>query len=297
MKETPTIVQAWMAAVRMRTLPIPTIQVLTGTALAYFSTGSINFLMAFYTWLVAVFVTIGTNLINDVIDDEKGGDKPTRVGFLKVIPEGLISRNTVRIAGFSAFGAAVLCGIPLGIHAGWPLFFIVILSVICGYCYTGGPYPISYLGLSELFVLMFYGFVCVSASYYVQALELSSAAVLCSLQMGLLAVLPNALNNFRDMYEDAQSNKQTLAVRFGRTFARREIASITTLPFILNLLWFFHGYPVAALLPLLLIPMAFLFLKSIYETEPGPLFNKFFGLSVMIHFLFGLLLVIGWFLG
>lgn len=294
MKESPNMVQAWIEAVRLRTLPIPTIQVLTASALAYADTGAFNFLLAFYAWLVAVFVTIGTNIINDVIDDEKGSDHTKRVGFLKVIPAGLISRETMRTAGFSAFGIALLCGIPLWIHAGWPLFIAVIFSVICGYCYTGGPYPISYLGLSELLILIFYGGVCIGATYYVQTLAFTGTAFLCALQMGCLAILPGALNNFRDMHDDAKANKKTLAVRFGRGFAKKEIAFLTFFPFILNFLWLPSGYALAAFLPLLLIPMAFLFVKSVWETEPGPLFNKFFGLSVLIHFLFGLLLVAGW---
>lgn len=294
MKETPNSVQTWMEAVRLRTLPIPTIQVLTGTALAYADTGSLNILLALYALLVAVFVTIGTNVMNDVIDDEKGSDQPKRLGFLKVIPAGLISRQTMKIVGFAAFGATLLFGVPLWLHAGWPLFLAVVISVICGYCYTGGPYPISYLGLSELFVLIFYGGVCILASYYVQTLEFTGTALLCALQMGCLAILPNALNNFRDMHDDAQAKKLTLAVRFGRSFAKREIAFLTFFPFLLNLLWLSAGYSLAAFLPLLLIPMAFLFVKSVWETEPGPMFNKFFGLSVLIHFLFGLLLVVGW---
>ena len=296
MKESPNIVQSWMEAIRLRTLPIPTIQVLTGTVLAYADTGSFNPLMAFYALLVAVCVTIGTNIINDVIDDEKGSDTTRRAGFLKVIPAGLISRQTMRLAGFAFFGAALLFGIPLWFHAGWPLFVAVVFSVVCGYCYTGGPYPISYLGLSELFVLIFYGGVCIGASYYVQTLDFSGTVFLCILQMGCLAILPNALNNFRDMYEDAAANKQTLSVRYGRTFAKREIAFLTFFPFVLNLLWLFAGYSLAAFLPLLLIPMAFLFVKSVWETEPSPLFNRFFGLSVLIHFLFGALLATGWLL-
>ena len=296
MKKTPNIVQAWATAARLRTLPIPTIQVLTGAALAYSITGTMNWSILLYTWLVAVFITIGTNLINDVIDFDKGENQPKRVGFLKVISAGIISRKNVQLAGLTSFALALFFGMFLGLHAGWVVFILIVLSVICGYCYTGGPYPISYLGLSELFILVFYGGVCVGAAFYLQTGYLSFAAMLCALQMGLLAILPNALNNFRDMHEDVENNKFTLAVRFGKTFARWELTILTFLPFALGIIWLFLGNVEAALIPLFLLPMAFLFVKELWAAEPGPLFNRFFALSVLLHFLFGIFLVIGFFL-
>jgi 1,4-dihydroxy-2-naphthoate octaprenyltransferase len=101
------------------------------------------------------------------------------------------------------------------------------------------------------------------------------------------------LNNFRDIYEDAEISKRTLAVRFGVSFARMEIAVLTIVPFLLNCIWFFLGYFEAALIPVFLIPIAFLFVRSIWKTTPGPLFNRYFALSVFIHFSFGLFLIIG----
>lgn len=296
MKVTPNLFQVWSTAARLRTLPIPTIQVFTGTCLAYTVIGMIDWPIMLFTWLVSIFITIGTNLINDVIDYEKGADQSKRVGFLKVISAGLISKEHIRLAGISCFILAIFCAIPLALHSGWLLFFFVILSVVCGYCYTGGPYPISYLGLSEFFVLIFYGFLCVIAAYYVQVGEVAAMAFLCAFQMGLLAILPNALNNFRDMHEDMEAGKLTLAVRFGKSFARKEIALLTFLPFVSGLFWMPFGYLEAALIPLLLTPMAFLFVKSVWKTNPGPLFNRLFGFGVLMHFCFGLLLVIGFFL-
>ena len=293
MKATPNSIQAWSTAARLRTLPIPTIQVLTGACLAYSVIGTLDWLMLLFTWFVSIFITMGTNLINDVIDFEKGADQPKRVGFLKVISAGLIPKEHVRFAGFACLALVVLFSIPLALHSGWVLFGVILISVVCSYCYTGGPYPISYLGLSELFILVFYGGVCVAATYFIQTGSVSTQAMLCALQMGLLAVLPNALNNFRDMHDDAEDGKLTLAVRFGKAFARWEIAMLTFLPFIFGIAWLFLDYPNAALFPLLLIPMAFIFVRSIWTTDPGPSFNRFFGLSILVHFLFGLLLVIG----
>lgn len=292
----PNLFQAWMSAIRVRTLPIPTIQVLVGTALAHVYTGTIDWGLFLFTWLVAVFITIGTNLTNDVFDFDKGGDKPNRVGHCKVIRAGLISRTSVLVAGMGAFALALLLAIPLSMHAGWEMFFLVALSAFIGYCYTGGPYPICYLGLSELFILFFYGGVCIGASFYIQAGFISYTALLTALQMGLFAIIPNALNNFRDMYEDAEVNKKTLAVRFGTNFARWEIALLTFIPFLLNGFWLIAGFLETALMSLLLIPMAFLFVRCVWVTTPGPLFNRYFALGVFLHFAFGILLIIGFFL-
>jgi 1,4-dihydroxy-2-naphthoate octaprenyltransferase len=292
-KALPQPLHAWTMAVRLRTIPIPTIQVFVGTGLAYAMTGRIDAMMALFTWLIALLITIGTNLINDAVDFEKGGDLPQRFGQLKVISAGLLSKEQVYWGGLLAFLAAIGFSIPLALHSGVILYFVVILSACCGYCYTAGPYPICYLGLSEVFIFVFYGGVCVLATYFVQTGTINLPAVLCAAQMGMLAILPNALNNLRDIFEDAEVNKKTLAVRFGRNFARREIAAMTFAPFAINLLWLYFGFLPAALMPLLLLPLAFLFVRSVWVTEPGPIFNRYFGLSVLVHFLFGLLLIVG----
>lgn len=289
-----TLPQAWMMAIRVRTMLIPSIQIISSTALAYAVKGSLDWAIVFGAWFVAVLITIGTNLINDVIDFENGGDPINRFGQMKVLRAGLLSKNALLIAGLGSF--TVACAIPLLLDFNAIVCFLVVLSAICGYCYTGGPYPISYLGLSELFIFIFYGGVCIITPFYVQTGTVNAAVILLASQMGMLAILPNALNNFRDINEDASINKRTMAVRFGKRFARWELLAFTFLPFILNFAWMGLGYIEAALIPLLLLPLAILFLRSVFYVEPGSIFNRYFGLSVLIHFLFGIALSIGFFL-
>lgn len=288
--------KVWMMAIRLRTLPIPTMQVLTGTALAYALTGHFNVILALFTWLVAVLITIGTNLINDVFDFERGGDSIGRPGNVKVISAGYLSKTQVLAGGLCVFALAIISSIPLILETSWWMLPTVLLSVVCGYCYTGGAYPICYLGLSEAFIFVFYGGVCVMSSFFVQTGFINSASALLAAQMGMLAILPNALNNLRDIAEDAQVQKMTLAVRFGSLFARREILAMTFLPFVLNVGWLFLGYPKAVLMPILLLPLAFFFVYGVWISKQGPALNRYFGLSVLVHFLFGLLLVIGLFI-
>lgn len=287
-------VRAWKAVIRLRTLPIPTIQVFTATALAYVTTGRLDFIAFLYSWLIAVFITIGTNLINDVYDFKKGGDPAHRLGYLKVIRAGLLTKEEVFRVGMGAFAIAIALSLPLAQQSSYWMTGVVALSALCGFAYTGGPFPIGYLGLSEIFVFLFYGFVCVLCSFYIQVGHLEPTAWLLATQMGLLAILPNAVNNFRDMFDDAEVDKKTLAVRFGKMFARCEIAVCTFLPFVLNFIWSLYGHTAAFLFPLSIFPLAFLFVKSVWNAEPSAIFNRYFALSVLIHFLFGLLLCIGW---
>ena len=290
MNTRPTTIQAWMMAIRRRTLTIPLTQVMSGLALAFSVQGNIDWMLALFTCLVGICVTIEVNLFNDAIDFRKGGDPLDRHGQVKVIPAGFLTQRQVFMGGM-IFGALVLLfGIPLIMKGGWPIALILIMSAILGYCYTGGPFPISYLGLSELLIMLFYGFLCIGASVYVQIGHLDFMTFLVATQMGCLAILPGALNNFRDQDEDAQTNKRTLIVRFGKLFGRWEITLLTIIPFLLGFFWIGAGYPAAAAMPFVIFPMAFALVYLIWRTEPGPIFNRFFILCVLIHFAFGLLL-------
>ncbi len=303
------MIQAWMAAIRVKTLLIPTIQVMTCVSLASRFTEKLSWGIALGAWFVSVLITIGTNLINDVIDFEKGGDSVNPLGQLKVIRLRLLSKRSVKAAGFGAFIAACLIAWMLPVSNA--VFFLVLLSCVCGYCYTGGPYPISYNGLSEVFILLFYGGVCILTGFYVLTGMINASSFLLAFQMGCLAILPNALNNYRDFKADRAVNKKTLAVRFGLNFAQREIGFLIIFPFLINLLWLQTGFPLAALLPLCLLPLVVLFLRQ--ATKPLPLYsqteysgqdimilrtyyNKLFALGIAVHFLFGIALVLAFLL-
>ena len=287
-------IKAWIIAIRVPTLLIPTIQIVTSTALSTAFVSQINWFIAIGAWLVAVLITMGTNLINDAIDYEKGEHSLSRSGRIKVINAGLLPQNSVFKAGI--FTLLLACAIPVVLPVDISVCMVVILCAICGYCYTGGPYPISYLGLSEIFIFVFYGWLCMITPFYIQTGLINDAILIAASQMGMLAILPNALNNFRDREEDAQVNKKTLAVHFGELFARWEILILTITPFILNMIWLPLGFAAASYIPFLVLPIAIPFIRSIMTTAVGPAINSFFIKSVLIHFSFGIALVIGWML-
>jgi 1,4-dihydroxy-2-naphthoate octaprenyltransferase len=134
----------------------------------------------------------------------------------------------------AVFIAAFLCGLPLLAYGGWPLLVIGVASILCGVAYTGGPYPLGYNGLGDVFVFVFFGLVAVGATYFVQAGVVTEEAWIIGAGIGALAANILVVNNYRDVETDAKAGKRTLVVRFGRGFARAQFVAS-------------HGVAVAAL--------------------------------------------------
>lgn len=285
--------KAWWLALRPRTLTASIIPVLVGSALIFAFSDSFNWTLTLYALLGALFIQIGTNLFNDVIDFKKGVDNKHRLGPVRVTQGGLISPNSVLLGAWCSFVVAFIFGIPLVLAGGWVIVFIGVLSLFFGYIYTAGPYPLSYIGLGDLFVLLFFGIVAVSGVYYLQSGRIDAPAVIAGLQIGLLATALIAINNLRDRATDQLAHKKTLAVRFGEKFAKVEIITVIILPFCLNIIWVFSGYWWVALLPFLTAPLALKLAKSIIVTKPGEKYNLFLAQAAKLHFLFGICLSAG----
>jgi 1,4-dihydroxy-2-naphthoate polyprenyltransferase len=210
----PSSVQIWLLAARPKTLPAAAAPVVVGTAVAIGE-------QAFSVWpalaalLGALFIQIGANFANDVFDFKKGTDTTQRLGPLRVTQAGLLTPRQVLIGMGVAFGLAALAGLYLIWVGGWPIVVIGLLSIISGIIYTGGPFPIGYKGLGDLFVFIFFGVVAVCGTVYVQAGAVSIAAIWASVPMGLLITAILVVNNLRDINTDRAAGKKTLAVRLG----------------------------------------------------------------------------------
>jgi len=284
-------------ASRPKTLTAALIPVLVGTALAAKVTGTISWNISVYALIAAVFIQIGTNLVNDALDFKKGADTLERLGPVRVTQSGYLTAEQVLAGGMMCFGVSLLFSIPLILTGGWPIAIIMALSVLCGYMYTGGPIPLAYVGLGDLFVLIFFGFVATGAVFYLQGGEMGFQPLLAGAQVGCLSMVMIAVNNLRDVTSDAKANKRTLPVRFGVTFGRLEISLLVLIPFILNLFWLAEGYTLATFLPLITLPLGIIVIRSVWSHEPGEIYNRFLGLSALLHVLFGILLAAGLFLG
>jgi 1,4-dihydroxy-2-naphthoate octaprenyltransferase len=247
----------WAEAARPKTLPAAVIPVLVGTALAA-AHRTADLGKAGICLLFALLLQIGTNFANDYFDFVQGADTPARVGPRRAVAAGLIAPRTMLAATWLVLGIAFLVGLLLVREGGWVLLPIGIVSIVCAIAYTGGPFPLGYHGLGDVFVFIFFGLVAVDTTFYVQAGGLAPDVTSCAAAIGLLAANILVANNYRDVETDARAGKRTLVVRFGRKFAVWQYA-LSHLVAVLcppALLAFTH-YRWPVLLPLVLVPWAF----------------------------------------
>lgn len=267
----PSYALAWLSATRPRTLPAAIAPVLVGSALAYHE-GRFHALAALLCLVFALLAQIAANFANDYFDFLKGADTSKRVGPKRAVASGWITPGAMRNATISVCAVAFLVGLCLLPFGGWPLLVIGISSLICAVAYTGGPYPLGYHGLGDLFVFIFFGLIAVSATAYVQCGYFQFLWLLPATAIGLLSVNILIVNNYRDLETDVVAGKRTLVVRFGRPFARKQFAAnhgfALLTPFLLAAAW-----SVSVLwLPLLVAPLLALALQQHrrLDHEQGP---------------------------
>ena len=282
----------WILAARPRTLGAAAVPVLAGTALA-FAARAFDPLLTTLLLACAILIQIATNYFNDAIDHAKGADTAERLGPTRVTNSGLLAPRTVMRGGAVCLALAVVLSIPLVLHGGWPIFLIGIFSLFFAYAYTGGPFPLAYLGLGEIFVVLFFGVIAVAGTFYLNTLAWSAEALLAGLQIGLHSSVLLAVNNLRDIESDRTANKRTLAARFGLTFARWENAALVMAPFILGIAWLPLGYLWAFLLPLATLPHAWWLARACLDAQPDRSVNQLLAQAAALHAGFGLLLAIG----
>ncbi|HEY0252869.1 MAG TPA: 1,4-dihydroxy-2-naphthoate polyprenyltransferase, partial [Kofleriaceae bacterium] len=198
----------WIQAARLRTLPAAVVPVVVGTAVAY-ACGHIAWGPALAALAGSLAIQIGTNFANDVFDAEKGADGPDRLGPTRAVATGLITASAMKRAMILAFAIATAFGGYLAWVGGWPVIAIGVASVISGICYTGGPWPLGYHGLGDVFVMIFFGFVAVCGTAYVQLGSVPALAVLASVPVGALATAIIVVNNLRDRNQDVRVGKRT----------------------------------------------------------------------------------------
>ena len=282
----------WILAARPRTLGAAVVPVLAGTALA-FAARSLDPLTTILILACAVLIQIATNYFNDAIDHAKGADSAARIGPTRVTSAGLLGPRAVMRGGAVCLAMAVLLSVPLVLRGGWPIVVIGLFSLFFTYAYTGGPFPLAYVGLGEIFVVLFFGIIAVAGTFYLNTLAWSWESVLAGLQIGLHASVLLAVNNLRDIESDHAAGKRTLAARFGLTFARRENAALVMAPFVLGIAWLPLGYLWAFLLPLMTLPLAWWLARACLAAAPDRSVNRLLAQAAALHAAFGLLLALG----
>jgi len=284
--------KVWVLASRPRTLPAAVAPVVVGMALAI-AHGVFAWGPVLAAVLGACFIQIGTNFANDYFDFKSGADTAERLGPLRVTQAGLVTPAQIKAATAIAFGLAMLCGLYLTWVGGWPIVVIGLLSILSGIAYTGGPFPLGYNGLGDLFVFIFFGLVAVGGTYYVQALTFSPLALAVAVPVGLLSTAIIVVNNLRDVSTDVVAGKRTLAVMFGRGFARAEYLALLVLSYAAPLALIALGKvsPWSAL-TLLSLPLAVKLIRKVNTVE-GPALNAVLGGTGQLLLVFSLLFSLG----
>ena len=263
---TPSRWLIWLDASRPRTLPAAFAPVLVGSALAWHD-GKFDGRAAGLCLAFALLVQIGTNFANDYYDFIKGADNATRVGPRRAVASGLIAPAVMRRAMLGVFAAAFLTGLGLIAWGGPGLLAVGVASILCGYAYTGGPWPLGYHELGDIFVFIFFGLVAVGATYFVQVGRVTAEVLLAAIAIGALSTNILVVNNYRDADTDGAAGKRTLVVRFGRRFARAQFVLSLLVALSMPVVFFLHTRRGWNLLPCLLAPMAWMHLRRLRESK------------------------------
>ena len=284
--------RAWLLAARPKTLSAAVAPVLVGTGLALRDRHDVEWIYVACALFGGLFIQIATNLINDALDFKKGADTGERLGPLRVTQAGLLNAEAVLRGGYVCLLIAALLGIPLIVHAGWPIVVIGVASILMAYAYTGGPYPLAYHGLGELFVMMFFGFAAVGGTYFVLTLQYSAVAAACGFAVGSLAVVILAINNLRDIAGDRASNKNTIATRIGERGARAEISLFVICAYagVAFASWWTRDW--SLLLVLVSSPLAIALIVRVNRSS-GRELNRCLAIAGALQWAFSLLFLIG----
>lgn len=293
----PGSARAWILAARMATLSAALVPVAVGMAVAHLLSGFALW-PALAALVGALWIQIGTNFANDVYDFKKGADTGDRLGPTRAAQAGLLSPRQLFVGMAVAFGIATLCGLYLLSVGGWPIALIGIASIASGIAYTGGPYPLGYNGLGDLFVLVFFGFIAVCGTVYVQMLDVPTLAIWMSIPVGALATAILVVNNIRDAETDVLCGKRTLAVRFGKSAARLEYVLLLASAYVVpTSLVVDSTLPTSALVIWLSAPLALFLLRIVLTSDDGETLNRALKGSAALLLVHGALLCAGMLIG
>lgn len=282
----------WLEATRPKTLPAAAAPVLVGTALAL-ARDAFHAPSAIAALVGALLIQIGTNYANDFYDFQKGADTEDRLGPRRATQAGLVTPAAMKRAFVLAFALAFLVGSYLVVRGGWPIVAIGLASIVSGIAYTGGPYPLGYNGLGDLFVWIFFGPVAVGGTVWVQAHGIEPVDLVVGAAFGLLATAILSVNNLRDADTDVLAGKRTLAVRFGKGFARFEYAACLVVALLVPLVLGIVSERPALVGVLLLVPWAFVLYRRVARTE-GSALNPLLGATGKFLVAYAVLFALGW---
>ena len=262
---------AWIQAIRPRTLPAAAAGVVMGSALAW-RDGSFRLDAALACLFAALLLQIGSNLANDVFDFERGTDTAERLGPVRVTQAGLLTPSQVKRGLLIVFVLAGLFGLYPAWLGGWPILLIGAAAILAAIAYTGGPFPLGYHGLGDLFVFIFFGLASVAGTYYVQAGDISAAAWWMTIPPGSIVTAILVVNNLRDLENDRKAGKRTLAVILGERATKIEYGICMIVAYLILPLAIWLGIvPESSLTAWLSLPLAIRATHIVFTRQGRPL--------------------------
>ena len=288
--------RAWLLAARPKTLSGAAVPVMVALSMAWCDLSGTGFkvLPAILCLLFAFIMQIDANLVNDYFDFRKGTDDEQRLGPKRACAQGWVTLSAMRKAIALTTAAACAVGIPLVLYGGWWMVAIGVLCVVFCFLY---PTHLSYLGLGDVLVLLFFGIVPVGATYFLQTgrmtLEVFTASVACGLVIDTLLVV----NNYRDRDNDRRTGKNTLVVRIGARATERLFPALGIIACLLGLVYWAYGHFWAFLLPVVYLSLHLVTSERMKTIGKGFGLNKILGENARNMFIYGILLSIGFLLG
>lgn len=287
-------IKFWVLATRPKTLSAGVIPVIIGSSIAFYA-GQFNWLYFIITFVCSLLIQIITNFINEIYDFKKGADTVDRIGPQRQVASGNISEKSMRLVSIILIIITFILGLILVARGGLPVLLIGVISLILAYGYTGGPYPLAYKGLGDIFVLIFFGLVAVGGTYYIQTLNMDAVVIIAGLAPGFLSMNILGVNNIRDVRTDKNVNKLTLAVRIGARNAKVLYIILNVLTYLSIISIYFFTHKVWILLPFLTIFHAFNLSKKILIFHGAEL-NEILEGTGKLLLIFGLLMSLGFIL-
>ncbi|MHB1018481.1 MAG: 1,4-dihydroxy-2-naphthoate polyprenyltransferase [Coriobacteriia bacterium] len=288
----PGPLRTWLLAIRPKTLPAAASSVIVGTALAWYD-GGLALGPALAALVIALLLQIGSNLANDVYDDERGADTADRLGPTRVTHTGMLSRRRVKTGMKVVLGLAFVLGLYLTWVRGPMVLVIGGAAIVAAVAYTGGPYPLGYHGLGEVFVFLFFGLTAVVGTYWVQTGTTTPLVWLMAVPPGLIITAIIVVNNLRDIEQDRAAVKRTVAVRIGVSATKAEYAACMAGAYLVVAGAIAAGMlPVAALAVVGSAPLAWRATRIVY-TQTGRPLNGALAITGQTALVFSVLFALG----
>lgn len=283
----------WWQLTRPHTLTAAFAPVFLGTMIAL-TYGDIHFPLFFAMLIASILLQMATNMFNEYYDYKRGLDTEQSIGIGGAIVRNGVKPKTVLNLAFLLYGISILIGIYICMETSWMLAVVGIISMLIGYFYTGGPYPIAYTPFGELVSGVVMGMGLILIAFYIQTGVVTLDAVLLSIPSMLLVAAIMMSNNIRDLEGDKESGRKTLAILAGRSNA----ITILMLFFVISYAWvimliLFGNVTAWALLVLLSVPKPVkavsVFRKNLLPLQVMPAMKE----TAVTNTVFGLLLAIG----